>query len=278
MVKPMPPYFLVSIPKKDQKERKEKIGSIYLHPTYIFLTRNMQCGEIVAIGSQAAELLPDASVGDTLLFHHFVESLEKCQCVDSDDNFNYYVVTACYHNGQNNQTYGIWNGKNIIPHPDYIFLACETEDNATALDEFLHKKTAVNENGILQFNDWKITREDITRKMEKIKNEIESLAKTKMREDVAREINRKESEMNELSKLMHKKRYQLYSIFAINPSFNLAIANIYGCWLASGSKVYMLNIACETKIEFDRKEYIVAKSQHFGVPHSWVQRKFTTTT
>src|ERR1035437_8362497 len=92
----MPNYFIVKIEIEKQKERKEKIGSLYIHASYTFMRRNMQQGEIVAIGSIVATQFPQAKVGDTLIFHHFVEGSESGggNFIFEENGDNYYYVTA----------------------------------------------------------------------------------------------------------------------------------------------------------------------------------------
>lgn len=278
MVKPMPAYFLVRIPKHEQFARKEKIGSIYLPPTFVFLTRNMQCGYIVAIGEDAAHFFPDAKIDMLLLFHHFVEANDKQQMVYADKDWNYYVVTCCSHNGQNNQTYGVWTGTDIIPHQDYIFLESDNKTQDTVdVNAFHDVALKPNKNNILLFSNWKTTREDLVEQQAKLRLEIQSLAKSKMTEPIMRAISEKENELNILSKKINNKRYDLYIIKAVNPEYNLWIAECFGQWLAPGSVVYMLNIACKTVIEFNNQEYIVAKTMHFGIPYKWVIRHLKTT-
>lgn len=269
MLKPMPAYFLVRVPRQEQSDRKNKIGSLFLHPNYVYMTRGMQCGQIIGIGSTAIEMLPEARVGQMLLFHHFVESNEKQQCVGQDPNFNYYVVTALSHNGQNNQSYGIFDGKEIIPHSDYLFLECVPKaSSGLTLDERLEK----NASGIFVFKEWRVDREGLREQMEEIKRQIDSLTKAGMRmtDQVAAVIRGKEEEMNRISKLLIQKSYQLYRLTAASRTWLDQVGEEFGCPIDKGDQVYMLNIACDTKMEFHDKEYIVAKSMHFGAPEKWV--------
>lgn len=273
----MPAYFLISIPRKEQHERRSRIGSIFLHPNFVYMTRGMQCGKIESIGSIAAEVMPEARLGDTLLVHHFVESYEKSFCVAADPDFYYYVVTCMSHNGQNNQTYAVFDGKRILPHPDYIFL--ETKKSAitpAGVDEYLDTQLQKKESGLLTFKNWTIDKEELVKQMSEIKAQIDSLTKPGMRmtDQVAKVIKEKEAEMDAISKMLNKKRYDLYQIAEISPTFKAQVEEEFHCDIWPGDWIYMLNIACETKMEFNGTEYIVAKTQHFGAPQIWVKRQF----
>lgn len=274
MLRPMPAYFLISIPRAEQSERKSRIGKIFFHPNFVYMTRGMQCGQIIAIGDIAAKTMPTAKVGDTLLIHHFVESTEKVQCIYSDEWFNYYVVTCKSHNGQNNQTYAVFDGLKISPHPDYIFLDCEQpRDKSLPADEYVNSQLQKRTSGLFTFKEWSVNREEISKKIQEIKSQIDSLNKTRMNEDIRKVIIEREAEMNRLSSLMTKQRFQMYTIAAGNTSFYQEVGDHYGVYPKDGDIIYMLNIACETKIEFNKKEYIVAKTMHFGAPHSWVVKQ-----
>lgn len=252
------------------------IGSIYLHPNFVYMTRGMQCGQIVAIGEIAGQTLPEARIGDTLLIHHFVESTEKQFCIYSDQYFHYYVVTCMSHNGQNNQTYAIYNGSKIIPHPDYIFLDCkQPQESNLNPDEYLAQQLKAQASGIFTFKEWTIDREGITKKIQSIKSQIDQLTKSRMTPEIKEVIEGYEAEMNRLSKMMTKQRFELYTVIAGSPRFFDIVREQYDTPVGNGDKIYMLNIACETKMEFNKREFIVAKTQHFGAPYNWVKNNLS---
>lgn len=280
MIKPMPPYFLVRVPRQEQINRKNKIGSIFLHPGFVYLTRGMQCGEIVSIGAKAHDMLPEAQIGHMLLFHHFVEAPDKCQCVAVDPHYFYYVVTAMSHNGQQNQTYGVWDGAKIIPHYDYLFLAVPAPPNSSIpLEQQVDANLQKNQSGLFLFKEWSINREELRLRMEELKKQIESLSKSlsnpnrnpHMNDQVMRQMKILEEEMNEISRKLYAKKYQRFTLVAAHPDFIDYVYECFGTVLTPGNKLYMLNIACETKMEFNGQEYIVAKSQHFGCTVSFAE-------
>lgn len=274
MIRPMPAYFVISIPKKEQADRKARIGSIFLHPSFVYMTRGMQCGQIVAIGERAGQALPEARLGDTLLVHHFVESYEKTNCIAVDEYFYYYVVTAMSHNGQNNQTYGVFDGRKIIPHSDYLFLETKQPvDRSLTPEEYLEEELQQQKSGLFTFKEWKIDIESIRKQIAEIKGFIDSLTKTRMNPEIAKVIKEKEAEMDRLSKMLQQQRFELYTIIAGNRQFFDQVEEHYHTRIGPGARIYMLNIACQTKMEFNKVEYIVAKSAHFGAPQAWVRNQ-----
>ena len=248
-----------------------------LHPNFVYMTRGMQCGQVVAIGRIAGETFPQVRIGDTLLVHHFVESSEKTNCIAQDEYFNYYIVTCISHNGQNNQTYAVFDGSKIIPHPDYLFLeTLQPRTSSQTPEEYLDAQLTMNDSGLLTFKQWTVDREGIVKQIQDIKRYIEELTKPgmQMTSQVAKVVEEKEAEMNHLSSLLNKKRFELYTIAAINPDFAADVHAQFLLPVKKGDDIYMLNIACDTKMEFQQKEYIVAKAIHFGAPRSWVTHQF----
>ena len=243
------PNFIIRVPKKDESEKREKIGHIYLHPSFVWMTRNTQCGVIESISNEAQKQFPNAKIGDILLCHHFVQAshsvkeYRKRYLVNEDNDNFYYKVTAQEYNGDNNQSYGIWDGEKIIPHKDYVFL----EKELVQLD------TPKQESNI-ELTDYKQTNDDVYQKLENIKSYIMNLTKTKMTDEIKREILSKEKEQSELSKKMQERRFIPCKIAYSNSS--LGIDN--------GTTVYALNIAVQTTIEFNGIEYRVCSPKYIS--------------
>lgn len=262
-VKPMPAFFLVRIEKKVQKERREKIGSLYVAPGYTFMTRNLQSGEIIAIGEKAHKEFPEANIGDTLLMHHFVEAQddEKQYLVDEDDTYRYYTVTALSWNGRANETYGVWNGEKIITHQEFILLEKEKYIPPPTPDEYLAQALQETESGLAIFKDWKNTREETESKMASIKSEIESLSKSGTHKPhIQQGIAEKEMELNALSEKINKKTYLPYTIAALNP----CLSEWFHTEIKEGDVIYMMNYACNTEIEFNGIAYLIASTRFIG--------------
>lgn len=241
------PYFLVKIKKEDQLKNKEKIGSIYLAQTHTRGERGIQAGEIVSISQDAHEQLPEAEVGDTLLFHWMVEFEEEGEnesFMEEDEVYNYYNVTSKEFNGRKNETYGVFKDDKIIPNKDYIFLHKE--------EIYSEVNTTTTAGGLIVFKNWNESREVIAEKSKRLKSEIESLSKGTMTDQIKREIELKERESRENANRLNAKKYVPFSVDYVNPIH----AKRYG--LKTGDCIYCLGMAAETTITFKQREYIVA--------------------
>lgn len=256
---PRPDFFIVSINKKAQLEKKEKEGSLYVVIDSKNESRNMQSGTIVAKGTNTDLYFPQAQIGHTLLLHWMVESKQKDNKFYEDDINNYYHVTATECNGRPNESYGIVTEDGIIPHPDYILLEKEIDS----------REMKQVESGLFLFENWQETRTEKEQKMAKINEEIQHLTKTKMNEQLKDGISNKEKELATLSKDINKSKVQFYKVAAINPLFNELIAEGFGEKIKTGEQAGMLNQACQTTLDIDGKEYIIALTKHFWCPYKW---------
>lgn len=222
---PLSPNFLIKVPKQEEENKREKDGSIYLHPNYVWMTRNTQCGFIEGISGEAAKQLPEAKEGDILLIHHFVQRSNSSEgdndkfLVMQDEEYKYYNVTSKEVPGQNNMTYGVYRDGEIIPHPQYVFLEKEID----------------NKDG------WYQTPDEIFEKIEHIKKGIEILSRNKQTSELLMEVKKREAEMTKLSMSLQAKEYLPYKIAFANKA--LGIPN--------GTTVFCLNIACQTLISVD---------------------------
>lgn len=267
-----PNFFVVKINKDAQRTRKEKEGSLFIVTEDKDEKRNMQCGEIVSIGTVAAEVFPQAKIGHTLILHWLVESKEKQNKFWEDENYNYYHVTAIECHGRPNEAYGVWDGTKIIPNPEYIFLEVPHKPvRASTPEEFIEAATTQTKGGLFIFDEWQVTRTDKEEQMAKINAEIQSLTKTKMSPGVAVGIARKEEELAIISNDINAKRIELYQVAAINPMFNEEIEYSMGRKVEIGDKVGFLNIATQTTLEFMGNEFIIALSKHFHCTEHWIK-------
>lgn len=242
----LPYYFIVKIDKTTQENRKEKIGSLILHHQHTFMQRNLQCGEITSIGHKANEIFPEAKVGDTLIFHHFVEGDEHgSNHVGADENSNYYYVTASNYNGHRNETYGIWNSYVIIPHKDFVFVEPKKEEHIANVESRTEKIGS-----LFVFTDWTESREEKEKKTEVLREEIKQLSKTTMNDQLKIGIEEKEREAEKITSNINKKEYLPYNVAYANPS------------LGAKDIVYSLSAAALTEIEFMDKKYIVIDTKY----------------
>jgi hypothetical protein len=262
---PMPAYVLIKIDRKQQEQKKDKIGSIVIPVTQQFLMYNIQAGEIVAIGTKAKKHFPELEIGQTLLCHHFVESegeneAREDHLIHQDKDYNYYVVTCFDFHRKSNETYGIWDGEKIIPNKDYIFLEPPIKDDPKTPDEYINSAIKKTASGILMFSNWTESRETKAEKMKRLKSEIQELSKSgAQKPHIAQGIKVKEHELERLSLDINNKSYQKYTIAAFNQELKNHLPEI-----ETGGSVYVLNIAAQTEIDFNGKKYIVAKTSYIG--------------
>lgn len=255
---PLPSYFMVKIDKDAQRERRDKDGMWFNHPDHVFMQHEQQWGEIVAIGAEAAKDFPEAEIGHTLIFHHFVtgkgemeEDGDNVFFIQEENGFRYYIVPATYiyATGDKNLAYGIWNGTEIIPHKDYIFLEPEPE---------LSDTTSVSENGLLTIDGWNESRQESGDKMAAMKRQVAELTKTStVTSDLTEGIERKEAEMNAISKRINKKEYCTYEIAAANPTLKSKFSKPF-------TEAGMLNLACHTQVPFRERIYVVAPTSYLA--------------
>lgn len=257
-MQPLPAYFMVKVNKQDQHERRQKDGNWFNHPDHVFMQYEQQWGEVVSVGELAAKEFPEAVIGSTLIFHHFVTG--KGEMEDDGDNiffigeeegFRYYVVPATYiySTGDKNLVYGAWNGSEIIPHKDYIFLQPEPE---------LSNTVSVSENGLLTLNNWRESREESGDKMASMKRQVAEMTKTStVTNELTEGIQKKEAEMNAISKRINQKEYCTYDIANINPGLKSKFPKPF-------TKAGMLNMACHLKLSFRERIYVVAPASYLA--------------
>lgn len=263
--RPASPYFLIKISRKEQRNKRNKIGSILIPETETYMMYNAQAGEIVGIGQRAHEYFPEAKIGDILLIHHFCEGESETESrldhlVHQDEDYNYYVVAAFDYGRKGNETYGVWDGEKIIPNKDYIFLEVPAKDDPKSPDEYINSALSKSSGGLLVFSNWTESRETKAEKMQRLKREIQELSKSgAQKPHIAEGIKVKEAELERLSLDINNKSYQQYTVAAFNPELKESLPEI-----EIGALVYVLNIAAQTEIDFMGKKYIVTKINYIG--------------
>lgn len=267
---PTPNYIIVRIDKAKQRQRKEKSGILHIITDNKNEARNMQFGEIVAIGANIPSIFPEVKIGTFAILHWMVESIKKDNKFFEDETFNYYMATVSEHNGKANETYGVWDGENIIPNPAYIFLETPASPKrGLSPDEYISAATKQTDGGLFMFEQWTETRTDKEEKMAKINAEIQSLTKSKMNHDLRNGIAAKEAELSSLSNGINKQCIEFYKVAAINPDMNNEIKECFGRKVEQGERVGALNAATKTTVEFMGIEYIVCLSKHVHAPEYW---------
>jgi co-chaperonin GroES (HSP10) len=252
---PLPHYFIIKIDIKKQKQRKAKIGSgvLYSHVNEVFMKRNMQSGEVVAIGSIAAKQFKEVSIGDTLLIHHFVEGdNDKSNFIYSDETYNYYTCTAKEFNGRRNESYAVYKNGKIIPHPDFVFIEKEETVKEISAEEFVEKNTK-KVGSLFLFNEWKENREDLENKASTIIKEIKSQSQGKhLRDDVKIGLEEKQKEAGRITNSLNKKEYIKRKVAFHHPSLKVK------------ENIFVLNLASETELEVFDKKYIVIQTKYIS--------------
>jgi hypothetical protein len=237
-LQPLSPNFLIKVLKEEEMNKREMDGSLYLHPNFVWLTRNTQCGIIEGISPEANKQLPEAMIGDMLLVHHFVQRSHETKSDNDkflayeDEQYKYYNVVSKEIPGSNNMTYGVYRNGEIIPHPQYVFLEKEIE----------------NKDG------WYQTPEEIFAKLEEIKNFITYRTKNGLTEETIMQVKKKEAEMMELNLSLQTKEYLPYKIAFANKSLGLE----------NGSIVFALNIATQTIVNYNGIDYRVCDTKYLG--------------
>lgn len=257
-------YILVRTKRQEERDRREKKGVLHLPNSAVFMTRNLQHGEIVKIGGKAHAAFPEMKAGQTALVHHFVQAESEAAAKDEhlvhqDDIYNYYVVTVYMVAGKNAELYGIFDGEKIIPNPLFIFLTyIEPGSLDHNLEAMIAQSMTETSGGLLTFKKWNETREDKEQRMAELKARVESLSKSgNEKEHIRQEIQKIEDEMNKISAEINKRYFKPYQIAAFNPAFSEA----FEYPVEVGDTIYTLEIASQTTIEFMGVEYRVVSTK-----------------
>jgi hypothetical protein len=280
----MPQYFLVKINKKNQSDFKLKISKdspFFMPVGSVHNSRNMECGEIVQIGEQMrgtdiydAYLGEERSgiygwekckVGDTLVFHHTIESPFSNKKQDAhyfpyflyeDGTFNYYAVDFI-------NVRGFYDGITVTPHPNFIFLKnVPAFPNNDEIDPATGNKVRKTPGGIFLVTDWEDSPQDIAQRSQKIKEHIESLTKSTRTPDIQKELEKMEGERQMLNRKAQMNKFLPYRV----AYSNRRIDRDFGRKIKEDDVVYCYNKACMYISNFKIKEYryILCPVEHIG--------------
>lgn len=265
--RPHAPYFMVQSSRQKERDSKDKIGDIFIASSQTFMLYNLQQSPIVGIGERAKSYFPEAKVGDTLIYHHFVQGNNETDAkenhlVHQDEDFNYYVVSATEVPGKDIEAYGVFNGETIIPNKDYVFLETKkpiVEDLPN--DDRINQSLKKTESGLFLFNEWKETREEKEDRLSRLKMETQELSKSgNHKQHVQQGILEREREMNEISAQINSSKYQPFTVAYANP----LLSEWFDRPIMKGDVLGMLNVACHTTVKFNGEEYIVAKTKYIA--------------
>lgn len=217
-------FVLVRISRQEQRDKREKVGSILLHHSVAHMQHNLQQGLVCAVGSNVLKILPEIGLGDTALFSHVVEGTvsvtdnnkeykDRNIIDDSDPDYRYYMVHAVMFSNDTDPEgnpigkpiaraqllYGCIKRHTAEVHMTIFYtlaLASPDErDNRTMKKTYI-KDVNGKEQVILSFVDFKEERKQIEDRLEKMKMEAETHPKRAEQlqiemEKLTRSLNRK---------------------------------------------------------------------------------------
>lgn len=266
-MKVLPNYFMVRINKKEQAEHKLKVNKdspFFIPVGSVFNSRNMEHGEIVQIGEKMKEIqFWNVECGDTLIFHY---SIEAPQEKSGKRFFLYEDETYCYYAVDEANTRGYYDGVNIVPHPNFVFLKnIPAFPNMDEVDSLTGNKVKKTEGGIFLVTSWDDSPQDVAQRSEKIKTRIESLAKMKRTPEIQRELEGLQAEREMLNRKSQKHEYLPYRVAAVNEKLN----RDFGVKLVEDSVLMVYNKAALYLTNFQLKEYkyILSPVEYVGALH-----------
>lgn len=204
---------------------------------------NLQFGEIIMIGENAAKIFPEAVLGHNLLIHHSVEYKERAEgdknwndwhLIESDQNFEYRLVHA------EKEVLGVWDmnesdiSKSVIPFKDFIF--CHSSYVKSEF-QFI--------NGVWQPMVWEKSFDELTEQLDELKAQIEELNTDSVMKQMDNEENYKQKgfikkaidsinkERADITRKMHQKRLVEVNVIFVNQLTNTE----YSCLIEPGDKI-----------------------------------------
>jgi hypothetical protein len=239
-------HFLVKINKCQQAERRGKINDLFFsNPNNVFMTRNMQYGEIVMVGSagwpspvketidsngnktgewidwHASEYLPQAWIGDDLLFHHSIEGTmddrgggDARQAYERDKHILFEDEVDRYYMVHYSQVYGVVKKDGtIFTSPDWIFGKPYEPPKPEGVEVDEHGRELVqNESGLFLFEGYQQSDSEKLQHLDRLKKETQWLSKTNPGDDdhkkreIVESLTDKTREMERISREMNKSR------------------------------------------------------------------------
>lgn len=119
-------YILVRIDKAAQRQKREKVGDIYIAPNFAYMSHNLQYGEIMQIGEKAQKNYPDAKVGDIALFHHHIEGSYDDHApeyiLDTLPNGDELRLIDCTNTDKAYRIFGFIKSTGLVAAPEHVFI------------------------------------------------------------------------------------------------------------------------------------------------------------
>lgn len=260
----MPGYFLVRINKQQQQQHKQRISKdspFFMPPGLTFNSRNMEYGDILQIGEDVSKIegWENCQPGHILCFHHTVEdnsnTANKQFWVFEDEEFNYYAIDEL-----NIRAY--YDGKTIVPHPNFVFLKNEPFESEGELDNATGNKIVKTDGGLYEITNWEDNAGNIAQKSEKIKQHIESLAKSKRTDEIQLVMEDLERQRIELNRKAQRKFYLPYRLAYSNSKLDQKFSRK----LVDGDVLFAYNKAClyMTNFQLESYKYIICNIDYIG--------------
>jgi chaperonin GroES len=165
------------------------------------MENNLQYGEIVEIGEEVQKQIPEAAIGDYLIFHHNVEYKERGT---GDKTFNDWHLQATLPNGdelrivKESELFGVLKVAKgiIIPHKNWVF--CHSE---------LKKSSFQMHNGLWIPDEWAMKMNEIETKLEEIGLQIKEIqTSTVLSEKTTEQNYRRKEEIEAMISILNKER------------------------------------------------------------------------
>ena len=230
---PLNPNLIVKIAKKSLLDNREG-DKVYYHQSYVWYTRNLQCGEVVAISPVAKSEMKDVNIGDLLIFHHYIEAsvamseMNSDYMVGEDADYSYFNVSAKENPGGMTMAYAVIKDGLIVPHKDYVFL-----------EEQVPEKYAID-------------RQDALNKMEKVKNRNLHLMHTSSpSEHLRTSVRRAEAENQKMTLHLNKKLTIPFVVAFASPDKPYSI----------GDTICTFNMASNVTVSVNNIDYRVVESR-----------------
>jgi chaperonin GroES len=208
------------------------------------MRHNLQFGEIVACGPDAANDFPHAKVGDTLIFHHSVEYKAR-----SEGDTLYNDVHLVGHDDKGNElrlvnyefeVLGVMKWKrgtpHIIPYPKFVFCHMQIRKASIQKDP---------ETGLYMADQWEKSMQENTERIEELAAQMEQVASStimkqktsdqnyRRKEEISAVLNVLMQEKKDITRKMHQKKLVEVTVLYFNPKSKDQL----GYSLTAGDKV-----------------------------------------
>lgn len=194
---------------------------------YIYMQRNLQYGEIIAVGKSVSKHSPEIVPGHIALFHHSVEH-NNMYLAGTDNNGDEYRIVSSIPHVQDpfmtNMLYGVITpAGEIIPFDDYLF--CDI--NVIPLTNSQRKTSAFKI--YHEHNEAQYAKEEnieLTQWRKQFETTILSLPDLASKEKLLRELNNIYAQQDTLARMVNKIRFaKVFALFSSMSAKKMGITN-----------------------------------------------------